>query len=174
MLLYMALIDDPQDASKFEALYMHYRGYMFGIANNILKDRQEAEDAVHNAFLSVAKHMDKVGDIESLQTKGFITVIIEHKAISLFNRRKRHAATPLLEHTAGIKVNPMGEHDIRWAITQLPPRYRQIVLLKYALGFSIRECAILLEISVDAASKLDWRAKQRLRDLCVEVGLIEL
>ena len=142
MIIYLQTIADPGDKSKFEHVYLTYRAYMFYIANGILQNAQDAEDAVHNAFLSIAKNIEKIGDPASLKTKGYISF-------------------PLPE-----------EHGLDWCISKLPPRYRQVILLKYSHGYSTKEIAEILCISSAAASKLDQRAKKRLYELCQKEGIL--
>ena len=50
MLIYLQMIDTPEERSKFELLYREYRGLMFHVANRILENDQDAEDAVHQAL----------------------------------------------------------------------------------------------------------------------------
>ena len=88
MIIYLQTIADPGDKSKFEYVYLTYRAFMFYIANGILHNAQDAEDAVHNAFLSIAKNIEKIGDPASLKTKGYISIITERKAIDLYRERK--------------------------------------------------------------------------------------
>ena len=54
MIVYLQLIDTAEDRSKFERLYEQYKQLMFYTAFQILKRPQDAEDAVHHAFLSIA------------------------------------------------------------------------------------------------------------------------
>lgn len=49
MLVYLQAIDNPEDRTRFEAMYSAYRGLMFHVANRILQNPQDAEDAVHLA-----------------------------------------------------------------------------------------------------------------------------
>lgn len=55
---YMMLIDDEQNKSKFEKLYYEYRDRMMYVALSVLHNNEDAEDAVHNAFIGIAKNMD--------------------------------------------------------------------------------------------------------------------
>ena len=55
MLIYLQALDSPEDRTRFEALYTAYRGLMFHAARRILNNDQDAEDAVHMAFLSLAE-----------------------------------------------------------------------------------------------------------------------
>ena len=54
--LYLQMLDTPEEKVRFEEVYLTYRGLMYHTANRILHNRQDAEDAVHNAFLQVIKH----------------------------------------------------------------------------------------------------------------------
>ncbi len=53
----MSLIDDEED--KFESIYLQYRYLMLNIANKILRNHHDAEDTVHQAFLSVVQNWEK-------------------------------------------------------------------------------------------------------------------
>lgn len=43
MIVYLQMIDTPDDRSKFEHLYLEYRGLMFHAANQILHNEQDAD-----------------------------------------------------------------------------------------------------------------------------------
>ena len=70
-MIYLQTIEDPGDRAKFAELYEHYRAYMLKIAYDILNNTFDAEDALHNAFISISEHMDKVQDVSSKTTRGF-------------------------------------------------------------------------------------------------------
>ena len=53
MIIYLQMIESDEDKSKFEQLYIMYKGLMFHVAMKILKNEFDAEDAVHQAFLSL-------------------------------------------------------------------------------------------------------------------------
>ncbi len=59
MFIYMAIIDEPGDRQKFEYLYRTYKGLMFYVANQILHNIEDAEDAVHEAFIAIAQNIKK-------------------------------------------------------------------------------------------------------------------
>lgn len=46
MLIYLQMIDDPQDRSLFEQIYETYKNAMYHRAYRILRNEQDAEDAV--------------------------------------------------------------------------------------------------------------------------------
>ena len=89
-----------------------------------------------------------------------------------YRERKRKECDELNEEQIGISYPPPGEHGLVWCITQLPPRYRQVIFLKYSHGYSVKEIADILGISHAAASKLDQRAKKKLEEICREEGVL--
>ena len=54
---YLTLVDGEEDKNKLERLYELYRLKMWYTANRILSDGFLAEDAVHDAFIGVAKNI---------------------------------------------------------------------------------------------------------------------
>lgn len=172
LLVYLSAIDSPEDRVRFEALYYKYRGFMLRIAAKILHGEQDAEDAVHNAFLSIARNMKLLPpEADSPRMRGFIYIVTENKAIDILRDRGRRQNEEPLEDQP-LSVLSQEDDRLAWCISQLPPRYREVILLKYSHGYSTREIADIFGISPAAASKLDQRAKARLRELCEKEGLL--
>lgn len=48
---------------------------------------------------------------------------------------------------------------------KLPARYREMILLRYHQGYSVKEAAALMGLSFSAASSLEQRAKRKLKEL---------
>lgn len=170
MMIYLQMIDTSEDRSKFEKLYLKYRGLMFHVANNILNNVQDAEDAVHQAFLKIAENIEKLGDPECPKTKGYVVTIVENKAIDLYRQRKRRQVVELSDELQGVQAVYEGENTLAACILKLPARYREVILLRYHHGYSVKEVAAMLDLSFAAASKLDQRAKNRLKDLYEKEG----
>lgn len=59
MIIYLQMIESDEDKSKLEQLYIMYKGLMFHVAMKILKNEFDAEDAVHQAFLSLIENLKK-------------------------------------------------------------------------------------------------------------------
>lgn len=165
MMIYLQMIDTPEDCSKFEFLYMEYRGLMFHVANKILHNEQDAEDTVHQAFLKVAENIEKIGDPKCPKTQGYIVTIAENKAIDLYRRRQKRQVVELSDDLPGVTAIYEGENTLAACILKLPARYREVILLRYYQGYSVKEVAAILGLSLSAASKLNQRAKNRLREL---------
>ena len=174
MIIYLQAIEDPGDREKFAELYKHYRAYMLKIANEILDNAFDAEDALHNAFISISEHMDKVQDISSKMTRGFVAIVVERKAIDIYRQRSRFVSLDAIESEIGISFPPPEDDDLARCLSKLSPRYRHEIMLKYYHGYTINEIADIFEMKPAAVSKLDQRAKAKLEKICREEGVYDL
>lgn len=170
MLIYLQLIEDHEEKCKFERLYHKYHRLMYAVAKSILKSDQDAEDAVHQAFLYIAENLGRVRDIDSSETKVYLIVITEHKAIDILRDNARLAPAQIEEEIAGVSFAPPSESALDGALAGLPARYREAILLRYAYGYSTKELAKLYKTSPGNVQRLLWRAKKALQEKLEETG----
>lgn len=172
MLIYLQMIDTPEEKSKFEEIYLEYRNLMFYVANQILHNEQDAEDTVHQAFVKIAENIEKIEEAVSPKTKNYVAIIAENQAIDLYRKKKRQTVVELNDEVAGIATEYDGDNTLVRCILKLSGKYRQVILLKYYHGYSVEEISVMLGISKTNATKLTQRAKKKLYDLCREEGMI--
>lgn len=163
MMIYLQMLDSAGDRSKFEQLYLRYRGLMFHVAYRILHNEQDAEDAVHQAFLSILGHWEKIGQVECPKTRSFVVIAAERKAIDLLRARRRRPEEELDEDVCGCEVPLPGDGGLADAMARLPARYREALLLRYDSGYSTKELARLFGMNRDSVQKLLWRARESLQ-----------
>lgn len=163
MLIYLSMIETPEDKDKFEQIYYKYRDLMYYVANQKLSNHHDSEDAVHQAFVSIIKHISKINDIDSPKTRSFIVLITERKAIDIMRTNHRDKVVEFNEAIAGIEIPLPGDHGIAAAIVKLPAEYREILMLKFDNGFSNKELAQMIGISESGIRKLIGRARKALK-----------
>lgn len=172
MLIYLQMIETPEERSKFEQLYIEYRGLMYHVAYEILHNEQDAEDAVHQAFVKVAENIKKVDEAVCPKTKSYVVTIVENRAIDVYRLKTRHEEVPLNDETVGLHVEYAGSYDLAQCFAKLPPKYREILILKHRHGFTNKEIAKMLSLTEANAIKLEQRAKGKLFELCRMEGLL--
>lgn len=172
MIIYLQMLETPEEKSKFEQLYLEYKGLMFHVAYEILHNEQDAEDAVHQAFVKIAENIKKIDDPICPKTHSYVVTIVENKAIDQYRKQQKHQTVELIDDIQGTNAHYEGDNDLTKCILKLPARYREMILLRYHHGYSVREIAGMMGISLPAAIKLDQRAKQKLKKLCEEVGIL--
>ena len=162
-----ALPDAARDRARFEQLFRTYGGLMFHVANRILNNEQDAEDAVQQAFFVILKNIEKISDVPCPRTRSFVVTIVERKAIDLYRSKQRRAALPLEDADCGLALpsEADGIHarsDLAGAMAALPPRYRELLFLKYDNGYADQEIAEMCSMTVSNVKKTIQRAKKRL------------
>ena len=171
-MIYLQMIESEDDKTKFEEIYLKYKTLMFYAADKILHNEQDAEDVVHMAFMKLAENIGKIDALDCPKTRSYIVTIVENKAIDIYRKKNRHKEAEYLEEVNGLTVTYDGDNLLTKCILNLPARYREVILLRYYHGYSVREIAALLDISLAAASKLDQRAKKKLKELCGKEGIL--
>lgn len=169
MLIYLQMLPNEEQRSRFEALYLRYRLLMFRVARRVLSNDSDAEDAVHQAFLRLIGLMDKLEDSGDKQTASFLAILAERSALDLLRKQRRNAADSLDELEEPGKPQRELEQlplrlDFAAALAALPARYREVLLLKYDNGFTAKEISEILSMSEANVWKTLQRAKTALRE----------
>lgn len=170
MLVYLQIIETPEDQSKFEAIYREYRSLAYHIAYGRLQHVQDAEDVVHHVFMKIAENIKTVEPV-SPKTKQLVATMVNHRAIDLFRVRQKHPVDFFSQELPSCPPTQPEEKDLLVeCILKLPEQQRQVIWLKYHHGYSLREISSMLGISLAWAQKIDQRAKKKLEQLYLEGG----
>ena len=172
MLIYLQMIETPEDRSKFEVLYLEYRDYMYRVAFAILNNPEDAEDAVHSAFVKIAENIQKIDDPKCLKSRSYIVIITRNAAIDIYRRKQNHPQVEYMDATIGISVEYDGDNDVTKCMLKLPEQYRSVLMLKHYYGYEQKEIAKILGITYQNVRKIEQRAKAKLRSLCEEEGIL--
>ena len=170
LICYLQMLDTPEEKIRFEQIYLKYRGLMYHVADGILHNRQDAEDAVHNAFLRIIKHFKRLQSIPSQDLAPFVTVIARNEAISLQRKRKGEAPLEDWDGPAEPLEAVTDYHALVDIFTRLPQTYRAALEMKLLLGYSDGEIAARLDLSKTAVSTRINRGRQLLRDIVEREG----
>ena len=162
MLIYLQMIESEEDKSKFEKLYNQYRHLMFSVANKILDNQFDAEDAVHKAFVSIIDNLDKIKEVDCPKTKAYVVIITENKAIDIIRSKKHIIEDELIDTLYGIEIPMPGDGGLADAMAKLPARYREVLLLRFDNGYKTKEIAKMMNMTEGSMQKLIWRAKDAL------------
>lgn len=162
MLVYTQALEGTARRQRFEAVYTAYQGRLLALVRRYLPAREDAEDAVQQAFLAVAERFDRLEHLPPAELEAYLVVTAERKAIDILRRQAKRGGVPFDENTPLVTPAPCG-NSLADAMGRLPPRYREALLLRYGCGYDTRETAALLGLSVAAAQKTMQRAKRALQ-----------
>lgn len=172
MLIYFQIIQSEEDKTKFEQLYLTYRSLMFFVARKLLRENSDAEDAVHQAFLYLIENLHKIHNIDCPETKAYVAIITENKAIDILRSRKHLYPGAFDEAVSGAEIFLPESGSLSAALAKLPVKYRNVILLRFAYGYTTKELAGMYGCSVDAAQKLVWRSKLALKERLEKDGVV--
>lgn len=173
MIVYLQIIESDEDKSKFEQIYLKYRNLMFYVARKILNNQQDAEDAVHQAFVSIIENLEKISDVDCPKTRSYIVIIVERKAIDLMRKNEKVVSMESIDEATGIKISLPDDDGISNAFANLPARYREVLLLHYDNGYSTKEIAKMFGMKRSTVQKLLWRAKNALQEILDKEGVVQ-
>ena len=169
--LYLSLLNSEDDKKRFERLYIDYKDSMYYVANKILRNSQQAEDAVHQAFLRIIENFNRFEEISCPQTRSFCVIVCRNISIDMLKQNIKKDYIPLDDVLGGISDDRRTEDEVIMnlnleliidKISQLPTIYKDVILLYYSNDCTIKEIAKALKISNDVAKKRMQRARKQL------------
>lgn len=171
MLIYLQMVETEDDGAKFQEIVRLYGALMYHVAFKRLRDQQDAEDAVHSAFVKIAKNIKKILP-PCPQTRKLVVLIVNSCVTDLLRARGRHPTVPYDDALAGAPSYdaPEGENLLAECINALPEAQRTVILLRYVQGYNHREIADMLGKTLAWVQKTDQRAKAQLKKLYLEGG----
>ena len=87
-LMYTVQLKSREDKLTFERIYLDHRDSMFRAANRILNNEQDAEDAVHQAFLSLVRHTARLKKASQESLYPFLVTVAQNKALDIIRHRR--------------------------------------------------------------------------------------
>lgn len=175
-MLYLLLIDSEPDKRKFVIIHEKYRNLMFKVAFDVLKDFHEAEDAVQEAFIKVARNMKCVGKVDSDKTKRFLITVTKRTAIDMLRGKKSKSRFEMhadeMSHVKASVVYEATDIDIEQldVLKNLSVKYRDVIILKYAYCYKSYEIARILGIKESAVRQRLARGKAKIQE---ELNVLE-
>ena len=167
----LAMIDNEEDQNKFEIVYNRYRKLLYHVAKGKLSDEEYIEEAVCTAFLRIAKNMSLIREPVSDETMHLLIIITRRAAIDIIRRQRRKKIDTVSWDTLedmeflSVEMQIDESNSITDAIAALPNQYRDVLVLKYAYGYSNDEVARFLNFTVVNVEKITSRGKQKLKTI---------
>ena len=180
LMLYAAVIDDAAELRRFEKIYYAYRDQMFFVANDILHDEHEAEDAVQNAFIGIAKNIRSLPTDDKRVARAYTLTAAKNAALNMLPAKKRRddqLDIDEIELADNIDVFAQvaaseDRETLSRVIGKLPDIYRDVLLLHCVCGLKAVQTAQLLGRKKATVEKQIARAQRLVVRLCIEEGMV--
>ena len=86
--MYLALVEEPWEKEWLRMVYERYYRRMLGQARRYLAAEERAEDAVHNAFLHLIGHLERLRDLPEERLGGYLSVAVRNECLTLLRRER--------------------------------------------------------------------------------------
>jgi RNA polymerase sigma factor (sigma-70 family) len=159
-----------------EMLYTQFYGYAMGIGLRYSINRDDALEAVNDAFIKVLKSISDYNPTKPF--KAWLATIVINTAIDRRRKELKHQLNTDLEsamtvyHASGT-IESLNAQDILKLINQLPALQTTIFNLYEIDGYSHDEIAQMLNIPASSSRVYLARAKERLRKLLLNTNYNE-
>ena len=161
-----------QDRASQKALYEQFYGKMMGVCLRYAKDKDQAKDIVHDAFMKVYLNIKTFSGNGSFE--GWVRRIMVNTAIDQLRKNKHEYlivstvyANEKPDHSEEVDddniMNNINKEDIMKAVQQLTPAYRTVFNMYVMDDFSHKEIAETLDISEGTSKSNLSKAKFNLR-----------
>jgi len=171
------------DFSAMESLLLKYERQAYGLGRRIVGQHQDAEEVTQQTFLSVIEHLGEFRQQSQFRT--WLLRIATNHALALLRKRAIRSGPSLddpaqddtyegvphpefiavwRETPEEIAMRRETRQHIDEALANLDEKYRVVFVLRDIEGFSTRETAEILKISVEAVKVRLLRARLMLRE----------
>ncbi|HEV2687197.1 MAG TPA: sigma-70 family RNA polymerase sigma factor [Bryobacteraceae bacterium] len=167
-----ARLEEGQYRQAFELLMPRYQHKVFRLAYSMLGNRALAEETTQDIFIRIWKALAGYRGQSSLST--WIYSVARNTCLTAL---KRNAASllPLEAIRVDSRVGGSSEHGIDWQrlLSQLPEKYRQVLVLFYMQDKSYDEVARLLDLPMGTVKTNLHRARKELAAVVLASRLTE-
>src|SRR5580700_10758161 len=157
------------DVKAFVALTQRFQHFAFGSALALVRDFQQAEDVVQEAFVAAWKALPTLA--EPAAFPGWLRGIVRHHAFRVLRRKQLHAV-PLAEAEELPNDDPPADHILEQrhqaaaalaAISELPDTLREPAALFFIHECSHQDIAAFLGLSAATVNNRLHAARSRLK-----------
>ena len=166
----MALVAERSEEALGE-LYDRFALDCYRLALRILGQRELAEDAVQDAFLSIWRSAERF-DSRRGSARSWILMLVHRRSVDLIRRTRRSRlhdtrvlSTSLAPSAAEVTQLGGERRAVQTALASLPGKQRIVLELAYYGGYTQQEIAARLAIPIGTVKSQTYDALRRLRDL---------
>lgn len=161
-----------------EEIFKKYEDIIFKVANNILHNRFDAEDAVQETFVRIIGDLDRVRGIPENERIMYFTAIAEHISIDMLRKKKKRPTVDIdelydiasEEDVENKAIQNAAVEEIKKALLELSDMDFALLNLFLFQDKSCREVGEALNIPEKNVRTYVHRAKKRLLKILKKRG----
>ena len=147
---------------KLEAAYEKYADMLYRLALSHLNNREDAEDAVQEAFVKYMRHLLPFSDEE--HERAWLTRVTVNHCYDVLRYKSRRNHESIDDITEIAAEEQERNTEMFCILDKLPAKNKTVMVLHYLEGFSVEEIAMMLRISVSAVKMRLSRGRDQMRE----------
>jgi RNA polymerase sigma-70 factor (ECF subfamily) len=168
------MVETEEQRSLVEQIYHDYEQTMYHTAFAVLHNKQDAEDAVHEAFVRIITDIDRLTSVKKEKRKSFVIIVVKNIAIDTYRRRQRETVGAedisdmdiADDFSIEQAISDSTDRDILMkAVNKLPEKQQEVLTMKFFHEVSTADIADMLGIDVSAVRKRIARAEKNLYEI---------
>lgn len=177
MIIYLSMLQTASDRDVFQKLYEENRQLLYNIANSIVHNEADAEDALHNCFLRL---VEKFADYRNQPYENLVKLsctIVRHSAIDIVRKYEKRGCfsddanegEDAIEDIAPDILEQLIQQEkknlVMKALSELAEEERYFMNLQYIHGLKPKEIGALLGMTSAAVRKKTLRCRKKLAQI---------
>ena len=167
---------DAQDRARFEQLILPHLDAAFNLARWLLRSRTDSEDVAQEAMLRACRFFrgfhggDARAWLLQIVRNTCYTWLEKNRPVELMSEfdEELHQQPSVSPETLAIAGD--NRERLTRALETLPPRFREVLVLREFEGCSYKEIAAVLDIPMGTVMSRLGRARAKLRTLLAETS----
>jgi len=157
---------DEDDSSALDMIWNHYASDLLGYLVNLLCSRHDAEDALQETFVTIARKRSSVAKARRLKPYLFrLSRNVALNQIKKSTRRKERETQEMAWLIPNTDSEQSAERTLRLeaALASLPEKQRAVLVLKFYRDKTFREIGEILGVSENTAGSRYRYGMEKLR-----------
>lgn len=160
---------DSQDRVRFEQLVLPHLDAAFNLARWLLRSRADAQDVTQEAMLRALRFFRGFhgGDARAwllrIVRNTSFTWLEKHRSVELMTEFDEELHVPPSLTPEALAMAGDDRERLTRALEELPPRFREVLVLRELEGCSYKEIATITSMPIGTVMSALARARQRLQ-----------
>jgi len=165
---------NPQDRERFEQLVLPHLDASFNLARWLLRSREDAEDVAQEALLRAYRFFE---GFQGGDARAWLLQIVRNTCYTWLEKNRPQELKTEFDEELHVPSGPNPEtlaiaaesrERLAVALESLPPRFREVLVLRDLEGCSYKEIAAITSIPIGTVMSALSRSRRRLQRILTQ------